>query len=415
MQLRIRQKNLIPLTLILFIEVLTGWITLPVLYHVLMSPQSDMLNSDMDFSSRKMLYFLLILLSPFCKMLTALFISSLSDRYGRKSLLLFCFLIGVFGFTLMLFSVFWSSLSLLILSCIFHGISNSSIVVAKSAIADFSSSMHHVKYYGLLLCAYLFGFAIGPHLGSLLSNIAIVNWFDFTTPIWIALTLLLFNFVLLLEFYRDAEVTRLPRLSIIQLWQTSQQLWHTVSLRNLLLVVFLINLITAYYGLNHFIFLLHVLNFSAMQLGLLLTFTIIGAALSSAIIAPIISRKISLPTFLSRALIGLTIAYAFSLIAITWVQIVIILFIGIIIGLLSPVYTAMLASSYSDKQPGFIMGWLGIILSLAWLLGIILNSVLVKIPYYLNFAVAIIIMCYSIYLSIKHVKFKTQLERQSKL
>jgi multidrug resistance protein len=115
-------------------------------------------------------------------------IGRLSDRYGRKLLLLGC-LLGT-SLSLALFAsatVAWH----LFVARILDGITGGNNSVAQAMIADSTtSSAERAKAFGILGAAYGFGFLLGPMLGGLMSQISL------TAPFWFASGLALVGTIL---------------------------------------------------------------------------------------------------------------------------------------------------------------------------------------------------------------------------
>jgi multidrug resistance protein len=106
----------------------------------------------------------------------------LSDRYGRKPLLL----LSLFGTSLSL-ALFASaqSVAMLFIARILDGVTGGNISVAQAMIADKTEGKDRAKAFGMLGAAFGFGFLIGPALGGLLSTISL------TAPFWFASSLAL--------------------------------------------------------------------------------------------------------------------------------------------------------------------------------------------------------------------------------
>lgn len=95
-------------------------------------------------------------------------IGSLSDRYGRRPVLLF----SLVGFGLdYLFLAFAPSLFWLFVGRTISGITGASITTASAYIADISDDSNRAKNFGMIGAAFGIGFIIGPMLGGFLGEL----------------------------------------------------------------------------------------------------------------------------------------------------------------------------------------------------------------------------------------------------
>ncbi len=91
----------------------------------------------------------------------------ISDKRGRKPVIIFCLLLNALGY--LLFSI-TNSFFLLLLSRIIAGVGGSSISVAQAYIADVTTPENRSKGMGIIGSAFGLGFVFGPLLGGLLSE-----------------------------------------------------------------------------------------------------------------------------------------------------------------------------------------------------------------------------------------------------
>ncbi|QHS56022.1 MFS transporter [Mucilaginibacter sp. 14171R-50] len=107
-------------------------------------------------------------------------LGSLSDKWGRKPLLVFS-LIGTAA-SFVLFGLA-NSIFMLFAARILDGLTGGNISVAQAMISDISTPKERAKNFGILGSAFGFGFVIGPAIGGLLSKFGLKVPFFFAAGI----------------------------------------------------------------------------------------------------------------------------------------------------------------------------------------------------------------------------------------
>jgi len=113
-------------------------------------------------------------------------IGNLSDKYGRRPILL----MSLFGFSLdYLLLAFSPTIIWLFVGRILAGITGASITTASAYIADISTSENRAKNFGMIGAAFGLGFIIGPVIGGLLGQ------YGARVPFYAAAILCMLNFL----------------------------------------------------------------------------------------------------------------------------------------------------------------------------------------------------------------------------
>ncbi|HNT75854.1 MAG TPA: MFS transporter [Anaerolineae bacterium] len=144
------------LFLFVFVDILGFSLILPLLPYYAKS-----------FGATPVVVGLLLSANAVTQLLGAPLIGRLSDRYGRRPLLLLCILGTVAGFLLLGFA---NSLALLFISRIVDGFLGGNISLAQAYITDVTDEQNRAKGMGLIGAAFGLGFIIGPAMGGLLSQ-----------------------------------------------------------------------------------------------------------------------------------------------------------------------------------------------------------------------------------------------------
>jgi multidrug resistance protein len=123
-------------------------------------------------------------------------LGSLSDKWGRKPLLIIS-LIGT-AVSFVLFGLA-NSIFMLFAARILDGLTGGNISVAQAMISDISSPKERAKNFGILGSAFGFGFVIGPAVGGLLSK------FGLKVPFFFAAGIAVIGVLLTLFFLKETN------------------------------------------------------------------------------------------------------------------------------------------------------------------------------------------------------------------
>ena len=113
-------------------------------------------------------------------------LGALSDKYGRRPVLLF----SLFGFGIdYLFMAFAPTYAWLFVGRVISGITGASFTTASAYIADISDAENRAKNFGMIGAAFGLGFIIGPVIGGMLGG------FGLRAPFYAAAVLCLLNWL----------------------------------------------------------------------------------------------------------------------------------------------------------------------------------------------------------------------------
>jgi DHA1 family tetracycline resistance protein-like MFS transporter len=120
---------------------------------------------------------LLFAVFSLCQLVAAPALGDLSDRYGRRPVLVFSLAGTVVSFVMLAVA---HSVAMLFAARIVDGLSGGNISTARAYVADVTEPKDRARAYGLIGAAFGLGFILGPALSAVLSHIS------YTAPIWAA-------------------------------------------------------------------------------------------------------------------------------------------------------------------------------------------------------------------------------------
>jgi len=155
-------SKLITIFLVVFIDLLGFGLILPLLPYIAESYAANPLMIGILSATYSLFQFI-----------AGPILGRLSDRYGRKKILIISQVGSVLGYLLLATA---NSLPLLFLSRIIDGITGGNISIAQAYMADITDKKTRAKGMGLLGAAFGLGFMLGPATGGYLSR------FGFAVP-----------------------------------------------------------------------------------------------------------------------------------------------------------------------------------------------------------------------------------------
>ncbi|MBT5432951.1 MAG: MFS transporter, partial [Rhodospirillaceae bacterium] len=189
--------RLSPLLLVILIDTIGYSIIVPVLAPVLIDDQPTMMASY-SAHARYIVYGVAIGVYELVMLYMAPVLGEISDRAGRRPVLVLSIVGIILSFLMIGFSMAANLVFLLILGRIIGGATAGSQAVAQAAAVDRSTPDTKAMVLSLCLFASSVGFILGPVLGGVLANGALVAWFDSATPLYAVALLALFSLFLLL-------------------------------------------------------------------------------------------------------------------------------------------------------------------------------------------------------------------------
>ena len=299
----------------------------------------------------------------FMQFLFSPLIGSLSDRYGRRPILL----MSLFGLGIdYIFMYFAPSIAWLIVGRCLSGMFGASFTTASAYIADISTPENKAKNFGIVGAAFGIGFIIGPAIGGVIGNM------DIRAPFLFAAGLSLLNLVygtIVLKESLSFE-NRRPFS-----WKSSNPVGAFFQLKKykgfaLIFVVLFLVFFGAmsvhstwnYYTIGKF-------DWSIKDVGISLTVVGVCIAIVQGGLAGIISKKFGEEkTAIFSMVITFIVMNAIGLSTSGW-MIYVLMMPYAFSGLIDPAIRAIMSNKVSESEQGELQGLITSVLSIAEIIG----------------------------------------------
>lgn len=267
---RSQLKESLPIFLVLFLGYFGYGMGLPIYPPLLFDPELGMLPHTQSLWERNILMGLLTAMYPLGQMIGGPLLGRLSDRYGRRRVLLYSVTLVIPGYILSGIAINLSNVSLFFFSRWISGLFEGIIVIATAAMADISSShKDKVSNFGWIVTISGSGVIFGPLIGGFLADSSITSWFNFATPFYLAA---FFSFIcLLLVYWLFEESLKKRDTSKLDPKKFFSSLFSCIKVPDLQLVYFanFKYYLCIFFFLSFFpVLLVQLFGFSAAQLGL---------------------------------------------------------------------------------------------------------------------------------------------------
>jgi len=266
---QISVTRILPILTVLFLGFLGFSLAIPIFPPMFFDPSHSILPTQTTTQMRSILLGILFAMYPLGQLIGCPIMGKLSDKYGRKPILLISLLIIIPAYISTGVSVRFSFVVLLFISRFLGGLLEGNIVIAQAAVSDISAdAKEKTKNFGWLISFSSLAFFIGPLLGGKLADSKLVSWFHFDTPFFCAAILVIIGFFIVYIFYNethtpdpDIKIEFRHMLSSMFAGLKSKKLTHlfTANLLIYLSMFFFYNFFSAY--------LVRRFNFSVSRLG----------------------------------------------------------------------------------------------------------------------------------------------------
>lgn len=352
-----------PLTLIfitIFIDLIGFGMLIPVIPTLLANPDSPfyLLPAGDTLGQGYVLIGLLTGLYFLGQFISTPILGDLSDKYGRKNIIMLSILGSMFSFILLAVGIFIKSITLLFLARGINGFTSGIVSVGQASIADFTPPHLRSKNFGVIGAAFGIGFIVGPFLGGVLSDPAFISWFTPATPFLFAAILAVINFISVYYFLPETNLSKTDgKISLGHSITNIINAYGMKELRPLFVTNFFYNAGFAFFTTFLGIFLIAQYAFTQSQIGYYFAYVGICMALSQILVLPKVVKRYGESDVFKVTIFFVALLIAMHLIIPTWWGLLLVIpFFAIANGLANVTITVLVSQSAPKETQGQILG-----------------------------------------------------------
>ena len=309
-----------------------------------------------------------------CQLIASPITGKLSDRYGRKPLLLFSQTSTLIGFILLgLASNVW----ILIAARLVDGLLGSNMTVSQSYISDVTNPKYRTKTFGYSSAVFGAGLIFGPVIGGLLLLI------NFSAPFFFAAGISLLSIILVIIFLPESLKRREEKLEfkfgdIIPI-KEARYFFKSPMIRGLIVVFFIYN-----FGFMLFIntfplFAEMQINATPQQVSFYMAWIgVLRVIFQSVLINPIV-KKLHENKTLVIGIFSMIFAMIFLIFSTSyWIVYLPFFFLAFGTGVVRPIFTSKLTNTVNREETGSLLGVNNSLTSIGQIITPILGGIILQ-------------------------------------
>ena len=352
------KREMIPLLLLSFVNTLNFSILIPILPFIIKA-----------YGGGTVMYGVILSTYPFFQFFAAPILGSLSDRYGRRPILLISQAGTMLSWVIFEVSYFVPHISIgalsvpalvIILARIADGVTGGNNAVANAYLSDITTREEKTKAFGLVGGVVGLGFIVGPALGGLTMSSSL----GYLAPILLTLGVSIVTLIVMMQYLPESlpPEKRVAHVKInlkdefqffskLKEYSKNRQIKYLFFLRTMFLFVF------SSFSSIFVLFMIDTFKFDASKIGMFFVLVGIFLIFNQAFLAGFISKKLGdLKTFIFGQLALVVSQFLYVFITNFWMFLPLAYLNNFGLSISMPTFKSLLSKSVDESQQGEIMG-----------------------------------------------------------
>jgi DHA1 family tetracycline resistance protein-like MFS transporter len=333
------------------------------------------------------------------------FLGDLSDRFGRRNILMLCLMGTALTYFLSGISAQYALLSIFLISRLLSGFFAGSYILAQAVMVDISPTDLRSRYLGWISMAASIGFVIGPVITSLTASSHFITWLSLETPFYIAAILSFINLASVALFLPETDTHRREvKLSLLSAVTLCSHIFRDQRTTILACSFLFMQVGWGFYVQDIPLILNQVFNLDVKYLGLFFAVLGLGVLTGVLFVQPVLLKYFSLKTLTIWTMVAtcliLMASVVFPILSVQWLS----AYLATIPELVG--YTAvltLLSKAVNDNEQGKIMGGTGAIYGASWFVNALLIGGLSNLGPYVPLMIGCVcyLLCAAFILKVK--------------
>jgi DHA1 family tetracycline resistance protein-like MFS transporter len=403
-------RQLRVLSVIIILDLLSATMTVPLFPIIIADPTLSILGPDATQHSKAIALAIVFVLYAVAQLIGAPYFGGLSDRFGRKKMLAWLFMLNMVQYILIAVSIISNSFALLVISRTVVGFAGGTVFIQQSAIADMSSPADKAKNLGVVGIAFGIGLILGPILGTVLANPDIHPSFSLATPFFAILVINTINLYLLFRHFRETLKEFNPQK--MTLLSGFKNLYNAFRLPQWRVLFTIATLLAAglFFFLQYFQYILmYRFHFTTVQQGLTLAYCGLIMVIAQGYILPRLTKLFPVEQLLLVFLLVMGVGYTLlSLTDDVWLLFTALTVLVIGQGICTPGLLAVISNKAEGHEQGAMIGINQSVQSFASAVPAALAATLVArdMDFPLVFGAAVSVLAFLVYYFLEYKKKK---------